>query len=417
MAAQTGVIETGTCLQDTSIICLANAAWDATSRVNCHHIMARLAPANRVLFVETIGGRRPGLTSARDYGKVARRLRRFAGGARQVSPNLHVLSPLALPGFAGALTARLNAALLRVQIEAAARRLFAATVSRLVWVFTPVFGRLAWQLPSSLLVYQCIDEHSAYPGAPTHSVAELEQALMRRADIVITSSNTLYEDRRRLHPQVVCLPNVADAPHFSRALRPETQVPDEISRLPKPIAGFIGNVSSFKVDFGLLAGLARRNPEWTFVLIGEVGIGEAQTDLAQLRALPNIILTGPRPYAELPAYLKGFDVCLIPFQLNALTRGVFPMKFFEYFASGKPVVATPLPTLQDYAAHCRLTAGVEDFSAALRQAASEDVTAAKVAARVQLALDHSWDERMVQLSRVICPVLRQKLTAVGRTLP
>jgi glycosyltransferase involved in cell wall biosynthesis len=400
--AASGVDETATGLEGAAIICLANSHWEAASRLNCHHIMSRLAPANRVLFVETIGGRRPALNSSRDLKKIAQRLRRFAGGARTVRPNLFVLSPFNLPGFSDPRVSRLNSAALRAQIRPAARRLLGANQPVIVWVFSPLYGELAWQLPSDLLVYQCIDEHAAYPGAPAQAIARLEKELMRRADVVLTSSQTLFEDRRKLRPDVVYLPNVADAALFMQARQEGTQVPGEIARLPKPVAGFVGNVSSYKVDMELMAGLARRNPDWTFAMIGDVGSGESQTDLTQLRALPNIVLTGPRPYAQLPAYVKGFDVCLIPFRLTKLTRGIFPMKFFEYLASGKPVVATPLPALQEFASHCRLADGVEAFSAAMRLAVVEDVAEPKASARVELALQHSWDERMTQLSHIIC---------------
>jgi glycosyltransferase involved in cell wall biosynthesis len=392
----------------TTIICLANAEWNSASRINCHHIMSRFASDNQVLFVESIGGRKPSPVSGRDLSKVFRRMRYATRGLRKPLPNLNllVLSPLAIPGFTNPVMEWLNTQLLHRQIMSATRWLANHTV--ILWVFTPVFASVVRQLTADLVIYQCIDEHSASPGAPREHVRTLEQQLMHDADLVITTSKSLFDAKREFNPATVCLQNVADASMFSKALNADLSIPDDLRALKKPVAGFIGNLSSYKVDFELVRGLAWHNPDWAFVLIGEIGIGESKTGIDVLTTLPNVVLLGPRPYEQLPAYVKGFDVCLIPFALNEVTENCFPMKFFEYMASGKPVVSTPLPNLQNYAEFCHLASGVEAFGAAMRQALAEDLTHGKIQARIALAMEHSWGLRIHQLSQIVHGTLEHK---------
>lgn len=394
-------------LQGATIVCLANAEWNSASRINCHHIMARLAPDNQVLFVQSMGGRKPSLTSGRDLSKIVQRIEQLKRGEWSPIPNLEVISPLAIPGFSNSAVEWLNFIILSRQIKAAIAR-HPTRYPTILWFFTPVFAPLIKQLKADLVIYQCVDEHSAGPGAAREHVIALEQDLIRQADIVITTSKSLLEAKRVYNSAVVCLPNVADVPMFMQAQRDDLIVPDDIQVFKSPIAGFIGNLSSYKVDFELIYELARKNPDWIFVLIGETGIGESRTDMSKLKSLENVALLGPRPYTQLPAYIKGFDVCLIPFASNEYTANCFPMKFFEYLASGKPVVASPLPALREYSTYCRLAQGVEEFSAAMHLALSDDMTETKLQARTSLAQKFSWDARLVDLSTIIRKRLVQK---------
>jgi glycosyltransferase involved in cell wall biosynthesis len=136
-------------------------------------------------------------------------------------------------------------------------------------------------------------------------------------------------------------------------------VPADLEAIPHPRLGFIGAISEYKVDFDLIAEVARRRPYWHWVLLGQVGEGQPSTSTAALR-LPNIHLLGPRRVDELPDYLRGFDVATIPARANSYTAAMFPMKFFEYLAAGRPVIAARLPALQEFARACRLVESVDD---------------------------------------------------------
>jgi glycosyltransferase involved in cell wall biosynthesis len=138
-------------------------------------------------------------------------------------------------------------------------------------------------------------------------------------------------------------------------------LPHDLSNLKGPIIGFIGAISAYKLDFDLIAQIARHKADCDFVFIGRIGEGDSSTDVSALSNLPNIHFIGPRPYSELPMYLHWFDIALLPCLINNYTTYMFPMKFFEYVAAGVPVVTTNLPSLQDYARYANISGDEDSF--------------------------------------------------------
>jgi glycosyltransferase involved in cell wall biosynthesis len=166
------------------------------------------------------------------------------------------------------------------------------------------------------------------------------------------------------------------------------------------VLGFIGALDDYKIDAVVLRAVAETFPHGTVVLIGPVGLADSGRECAALGSLPNVRLLGRRPYAALPGYLRGFDAFLIPYRLTGYTRGVFPMKFFEALASGRPIVATPLPALLEHGHVVHLASGPEAFAEAVSRALVEE-TAEKARARALLAERHSWTTRLDEISALI----------------
>jgi UDP-galactopyranose mutase len=205
-----------------------------------------------------------------------------------------------------------------------------------------MFVALAGQVAADAVVYDCMDELSAFRGAPP-GMLEMERRLLARADLVFTGGRSLYEAKRDKHPAVHCLPSSIDARHFGQARR-GLPAPAALAALPRPRIGFFGVVDE-RMDLDLVAGLAALRPGWSFCMIGPV----AKIDPALLPRAPNIHWLGARDYRDLPAHLAQWDAGFMPFALNESTRFISPTKTPEFLAAGLPVVSTPVvDVVRDY---------------------------------------------------------------------
>jgi len=237
------------------------------------------------------------------------------------------------------------------------------------------------------IVYDCMDDHSGFSDNSPEVLAQ-EDHLVRTSDLVITTSHLLQDKMSQRHATVVLVPNAGDYAHFSKAA---SHSRSPIAQLPRPVIGYYGAIAEW-FDVAALAEATARHPEWSFVLIGHT----FGADLAVLEKLPNVHLLGEKPYAELPGYVAGFDVCTIPFRRIPLTEATNPVKLFEYLATGKPVVARRLPEIEPYADTVALYDTPAQFVVKLEEAVAS--TAASTApqamrARQAVARANTWAAR------------------------
>ena len=204
------------------------------------------------------------------------------------------------------------------------------------WFYTPMAVGFTEHLRPQATVYDCMDELSAFLNPPA-GLVEREQRLFQRADVVFTGGISLYDAKRTQHPNVHAFPSSIDVAHFAQATAATVEDPADQRVLPHPRAGFYGVVDE-RFDIALLTTLAQLRPNIHFVILGPI----VKIDPATLPQAPNIHYLGGKSYAELPAYLSGWDVALLPFALNESTRFISPTKTPEYLAAGKPVVSTPI---------------------------------------------------------------------------
>jgi glycosyltransferase involved in cell wall biosynthesis len=257
----------------------------------------------------------------------------------------------------------------------------------------------AGHLAPDVTVYDCMDELSAFRGAPP-GLLRLEQDLLNRADLVFTGGRSLYEAKRDRHPRVFCFPSSIDAAHFGKARAPQPDPADQAG-IPRPRIGFFGVVDE-RMDLDLVRALAERRPDWRFVMIGPV----AKIDTASLPRLPNLHWLGGKRYADLPAYLSGWDAGFMPFALNESTRFISPTKTPEFLAAGLPVVSTPvLDVVRDYgeAGLVEIAEGPAAFADALARALSRPRTGWLEAVDRRLAeisWDRTWDGMRREVSGV-----------------
>ena len=372
------------------VICFAKD-WDDHPTSN-NHVMRRLARRNRVLWVSSIGMRRP-TASGRDLRRILAKVRAGVAGARHVVDGLHVLQPLVLPLPHSPAATAFNRRWLAATIRRAARRLGMGRPQ--VWTFLPNTVDYATDLDPALLVYYCVDDWAHAEGYDGPGLAAMERRLCERADVVFATSASLAAAKAAWNANTHPAPHGVDHAHFARALDPATPVAPEIARLGAPAIVVVGLLDE-RVDLALLARVAKHRPDRPIVLVGP-----AHVDLGPLVAAhPNVHVLGHRPYAKLPELLKGCGVALVPFVLNAYTRHVNPVKLREYLSAGLPVVSTDLPEVARYRRFCRIGRDGRELLAAIDQALADDAPAER-RARSEAMRGETWEHRIAEIERVV----------------
>lgn len=376
-------------LKGQNVICFANDwASDPTSK---HQVMRVLSEHNRILWVNSIGLRRP-TTSASDLKRIWQKMRGFWKGLEVVGPNMYVLTPLVLPFPASAMARRLNAIILRLMLRFYIRRLSMAPVQ--LWTFMPTMVDLAGQLGETALIYYCVDEWSAFSFLDPGTMRALETRLLQRSDLVITSADALFEAKKRWNPNTYLVSHGVDSQHFARAQENETPIPPDVAALPQPLIGFWGLIHEW-IDLELIERIAEVHPEWSVVLIGKAGV-----NCDGLSQYPNIHLLGQRQYSLLPGYAKAFAAAMVPFKVNRLTMSVNPIKLREYLAAGLQVVSTDLPEVNRYAKVVHKARTSDEFIALLEDTiANRDLDV--IHQCMEAVRDETWTARVEHISGLV----------------
>ena len=278
-----------------------------------------------------------------------------------------------------------------------------STGSIVLWYYTPMMLPFSRHLKAQCVVYDCMDELGNFQGAPPELLA-LERALLDTADLVFTGGYSLYEAKRDLHSAVHPFPSSVDVAHFRQA-REKISEPTDQQSIPAPRLGFFGVIDE-RIDLDLLATLADSRPDWSIVMIGPV----VKIDAADLPRRRNIHYLGSKDYAELPRYLAGWQVALMPFAINAATRFISPTKTPEYLAAGRPVVSTPIIDVKRHYAGLDavwIADGAAAFVAACDQALLIEETPEWRAPVDDLLSGMSWDLTQRQMAALVDAVVAE----------
>lgn len=269
----------------------------------------------------------------------------------------------------------------------------------IVWYYTPMSLPFSDHLDPATVVYDCMDELSAFRGAPP-ALLERERALLGRADVVFTGGHSLYEAKRHRHRNVHAFPSSVDVAHFRQA-RARLPEPADQASIPHPRIGHYA-VLDERLDTDLVAAIADARPDWQLVLVGPV----VKIDEAALPRRPNLHYLGGKRYEELPAYLSGWDAAFMPFALNESTRFISPTKTPEYLAAGKPVVSTPVTdVVRTYGERglVHIADTPAGFVAALEQilATTGDVRRPWLADVDRTLAEMSWDQTWARMKELV----------------
>jgi len=293
------------------------------------------------------------------------------------------------------------------QTEEIARMLVELCAARNVrhaihWYYTPMMLPLGERLPCDLVVYDCMDELSNFLHAPKE-LTQRESELMRRADVMFTGGMALYDAKRHQHPNVHGIPSSVDAAFFAKARAPQDEPGDQAS-IARPRLGYCGVIDE-RMDLGLLEALARARPAYQLVMLGPI----VKIDPDSLPKLPNVHYLGGKKYEQLPAYLAGWDVALMPFALNDATRFISPTKTPEYLAAGRRVVSTAIrDVVEPYERHGLVRIGrttdefIAQVDAALADGGEHDH------ARDAFLAKSSWDDTWSRMQRLMREAAEQR---------
>lgn len=365
--------------------------WLAENRTSSHHVAERLAERTRVLYVDTPGLRAP-KANGRDLRKLGRKLLSAARPPRRIGDRLWQMSVPQIPFRRLPFVQRVNLALGKLLVKLALKRLgFGRTVS---WFAVPHPGALANAFGEAAVVYYCIDDYAALPDVDARAVAQMDAQLTSRADQVFVASLPMLLAKQQHKPTTVLAPHGVDVALFESASDPQLSIAPGARHLPRPVVGFFGLIEEW-IDLDLIADLAERRPQWTFLMIGRLAV-----DPGRLKALPNVRFAGPQPYRSLPNWAKAFDVAIIPYRLTRQVVNAAPLKLREYLATGKPVVAVPAPEIERFAGLVRIARGPDQFIREIEDALVNDGDADRTR-RIAATQTMTWDARVRDVVAVV----------------
>jgi glycosyltransferase involved in cell wall biosynthesis len=255
-----------------------------------------------------------------------------------------------------------------------------------------------------------MDELAAFKGASADLI-EKEKELLKKADIVFTGGKSLYESKKQHHANVHCFPSSVDREHFEKTMSSQTHIPDDLQNAVHPTIGFYGVIDE-RIDLELLDQIAEKLPTYTFIMIGPI----VKIDPNSLPKRANIVYPGGKKYEELPNYLKGIDIAMMPFALNKSTQFISPTKTLEYMAAHKPIVSTPIyDVVRDYKDVVKIAGNADEFAKAIEQFVyeSQQDMAQREEKEKKILTETSWDKTVTAMSDLMHKELEKK----GKEIP
>lgn len=387
-------------LKGKDIVCFSSRDFqEHDTPTEVRYVMRILSRDNRVLYVENIGNRSVKLLRF-DLERIGNRIHNWAKGIKRMEEsNLFIASPILIP-FSGIRTVdRVNQRLLAGTIKKFLKQL--DFKSPILWFYTPSPAGIIDRLDSSLILYSIVDDWSLLLGPENKALIEKDRMLLERADVLLFSSKELLQKKSRPGQKAYHIPHGVDFDHFSKSFTVSLAVPEDIKSIPRPIAGVVGSVDTW-YDFDLLEYVVEHNPRLSIVIVGPV----LNVDISRYRGHPNIYFLGQKPYEVLPNYYKYFDVCLIPFRVEKHIWYCSPTRLFEYFATGRPVVATDFPATNTFRDIIGVAGTREEFLRHVNASLEGEDTSRN--ARIETARNNSWTSMVENLSGIIEDAIAEK---------
>lgn len=382
-------------LKNFDILCISSAHWDFL-RTRKQKFMEMLSEHNRILYVE------PGDSPLSLL--LSPEIKKTSGIFPEIemkNKNLYILRPsflIPLDGFTQkfnvTLVNRFNQNILAKNVKLGVEKL--GFKNMIIWVYfhRALPFKYIMEADSKIIVYDCVDEHSAYPNVNSDYIWNLEKKLIKMSDIVFVTAKGLLEKRKNINQNTYHAPNGVDYELFSMALKRQLPIPEDLKNIKKPIVGFVGALYEW-VDIDLMFEIFK-NCDYSLVIIGPIG---KNIKIDKLQSLKNVHFLGRKNQSELPYYLQHIDCCLNIFKESELSKKVNPLKVYEYLAAGKPVVSTEMPELLDLNV-VKIARTPSEFLNAIEYEIKND-TEEKRWNRNKVASEFSWDKILNNMTEKI----------------
>lgn len=382
------------------IVCFAGAEYRSNTWTNRQNVMSRISRRRPVLYVE------PRVWIVKYIGRNIARPVKLASYAKRlfwrekINDNLWVKSQFNLIPGSRELKgiAKINHLLNRFNILGWAALLGFKPGERIMWIYDTEAAEFLSAFKNDNVVYDCVDDHAAQAGVDRNAkrVEEEEERIMARADLITVISRRLLKSKSRAGRNVQLVLNAGSTKLFRRA---SNICPKELSTINRPIIGSVGALDAYKVDFELLYRVAQKKSDWNFVFIGAPVVDRKKKLLRKFARLPNVHLLGTIAIAQVPQYVHCFDVCLIPYRASKYNAASFPLKFWEFMATGKPMVVTGVPELREYNKLIGYAKGERDFIGDIEDSLKAPDKGRNE--RIKEASQHDWDNRVAKLLKLI----------------
>src|SRR3989338_4354565 len=382
------------------IICFAGAEYKSNTWTNRQNVMSRISEKMPVFYIE------PRVWIVKYIGRnIGRPLKLMSYAKRlfwyeKINENIWVKAQFNLiPGSREfSAIAKINHLLNRYNVLGWAAVLGWRPGERIIWIYDTEAVEFLSAFKNDSVVYDCVDDHAAQAGVDRNAerVEDEEEQIMARADLITVTSKRLFNTKRKPGRNVRLVLNAGNTKLFSH---PSTICPKELMSIRKPIIGSVGALDEYKVDFELLYKVAQKKPGWNFVFIGAPVVDRKKKLLKKFAQLKNVHLLGTIAKAQVPQYVYCFDVCLIPYRSNKYNAASFPLKFWEFMATGKPTVVTGVPELREYNKLIGYAKSERDFIGKIEKGLrAPDKGRAE---RIKEASYHDWDNRVAKLIKLI----------------
>jgi len=392
-------------LENKCIISFSITPWNKFCN-NRHQILFRLAKKNKVVWIYPP-------FYIRDLFKRSKKTVDTKSGLHQVRKNLYIYKfPKLLPmNYKFTWVEKILDELRFIFLNRNLKKLRSCCDNTILWIWEPYFVNAIGKCRADIVCYYIYDEYSLFESAEVtrNKIRIMEKKILRRADIVFAVSKTLQNNKKHVRGDIYVVPNGVDFEVFSRAREQNAKIPSDLCNVPRPRIGYVGAIKGGYIDFELLNYLAEKRKNWSIVLIGpEVYLNRegSMKYVKRLKARSNVYFLGWKNVDQLPYYVNGLDVCLICYKLdeekskNKPQYYCSPLKLFEYFALGKPVVSVNIPAIREFRHLLRIATSKEQWIQAIEESLKK-TDLSLVEKRIEVARRNSWDHKVELISEII----------------